>query len=194
MISCSAFVDFPCHRWVKSFVHFHPLLLLLLFIAYTYYAGGYILPGFLFFFVDSCLKTPNSSGMRTDWICWEGNPCSSPHGHRRLDKCERLTLWSSRGTQQSLAMPWGGAPPNLQRGREMATMQLFHSCKAIIFVLFRIRDIYASLAVAMAGILIVYVNQIRKWDLLPGFYTRFPGAPPSNNINCSLAAMKTLLQ
>lgn len=29
-----------------------------------------------------------------------------------------LTLWCSGGTQQSLAMPWGGAPPNLQTGRE----------------------------------------------------------------------------
>lgn len=28
-----------------------------------------------------------------------------------------LTLWNSGGTQQSRALPWGGAPPHLQTGR-----------------------------------------------------------------------------
>lgn len=112
-------------------------------------------------------------------MCWEGNPCSSSsYGHRWLDKYERLTLWSSRGTQQSLAMPWGGAPPNLQRGREMATTRLFHSCKATIFFLFKSRDIYVALAVAMSGILIVHVTRIRKWDLLLFFFSTVVSLEP----------------
>lgn len=149
----------PCHGWNKSFVHLHPLLLLLLFIAYTYDAGRQV--DAAWFHISYCRLLPeNTKFLWTEdrLKCWEGNPCSSPYGHRWLDKCERLTLCSSRGTQQSLAMPWGGAPPNLQRGREMATTQLFHSCIAIIFFLFKLRDISVALAVAMSGISFMWIG------------------------------------
>jgi len=49
-----------------------------------------------------------------------GNPWCS-RGQKQTEWSERrqgLTLWSSGGTQQSLALPWWGAPPNLQTGRQ----------------------------------------------------------------------------
>lgn len=48
-------------------------------------------------------------------------PWYSPYGLKYSEWSERrwaLTIWSSGGTQQSLAVPWGGTPPNLQTGRE----------------------------------------------------------------------------
>lgn len=114
-----------------------------------------MLPGFIFLIADSFPENTT--------LIWTSGPteCAEREipaaaAHKATDEWinEKDSPSGAAEEHNSLWPCHGGA--HLQTCTEEEKWQ---QCQAIIFFHFKLRDVYASLAVAASGILIVYVNR-----------------------------------